>query len=217
MSLITRLGTALILLATTLPFAASTVVANSKSCQRTSSGGYSEKSCCLPNGGPPKAPTPPTGHDCPPSSHYWSTNQGCCVPRSPSQPNHPPPQCKDGWTWYPGLHMCLQNPTPPSTPPSKPSGGHGWKRNAAHKRSAPLCPSGLDACPISGLNANDFECIDTTVELESCGGCASLGQGQDCTAIKGAWNVGCEQGRCAVYTCTFGYKRTHDGQSCVPL
>jgi len=43
----------------------------------------------------------------------------------------------------------------------------------------------------------DFECLDTINELESCGGCASINEGQDCTAIKGAWNVGCEHGRCA--------------------
>ncbi|KAJ7092739.1 hypothetical protein C8R44DRAFT_646700 [Mycena epipterygia] len=96
------------------------------------------------------------------------------------------------------------------------SGSYGWKRHA-HKTRATLCPTGLDACPIPGLSATDFECVDTAVELESCGGCASLGQGQDCTAIKGAWNVGCEQGRCAVYTCTFGFKRGQDGQNCIPL
>ncbi|EEB90295.1 hypothetical protein MPER_11515 [Moniliophthora perniciosa FA553] len=54
-------------------------------------------------------------------------------------------------------------------------------------------------------------------ELESCGGCASTGEGQDCTAIKGAWNVGCEQGRCAVYTCFAGYKRSADGGSCISI
>ncbi|KAJ6575126.1 hypothetical protein B0H19DRAFT_1254736 [Mycena capillaripes] len=91
------------------------------------------------------------------------------------------------------------------------------RRNAGKGGAAPLCPTGLDACPVAGLSANDYECIDTAVELESCGGCASLGEGQDCTAIKGAWNVGCEQGRCAVYTCTFGFKRAPDGQSCISL
>ncbi|KAJ6604662.1 protein priA [Mycena vulgaris] len=216
MTLIARLGAALVLLAATLPFAAATA-ATSKSC-KSNEFWYSPKSCCLPTGGPPTPPPPPPkGHDCPPSTHYWNTAQGCCSPRNPSIPSSPPPQCRNGWDWYAGLHMCLPNtPTPPSPPPSHPSGGYGWKRHA-HKRSAPLCPTGLDACPIPGLSATDFECIDTAVELESCGGCASLGHGEDCTAIKGAWNVGCEQGRCAVYTCTFGFKRAKDGQSCIPL
>jgi len=84
-------------------------------------------------------------------------------------------------------------------------------------RTAPLCPSGLEACPVSGLTAGDYECLDVTTELESCGGCVSLGQGRDCTAIPGAWNVGCEQGTCAVYSCAAGYRVDLDGKSCIPL
>ena len=58
---------------------------------------------------------------------------------------------------------------------------------------------GLTACPIADAHGltNDLECLDTANELESCGGCSSTGQGTDCTAIEGAWNVGCEQGVCA--------------------
>ncbi|KAJ7293588.1 hypothetical protein C8J57DRAFT_1269424 [Mycena rebaudengoi] len=193
MTLITRLGAAFILLAADSTFwtAVSPTVALPSRHRR-----------------PRKATTAP------PPTHYWSTDKGCCVPRAPKPPTSPPPQCRDGWTWYPGLHMCL--PSTPHPPPPTPSGGHGWKRHA-HKRAPRLCPAGLDACPIPGVASNDYECIDTHAELESCGGCASLGQGQDCTAITGAWNVGCEQGRCAVYTCTFGFKRSPDGQSCIPV
>jgi hypothetical protein len=103
-------------------------------------------------------------------------------------------------------------------------------------RSVQQCPLSLNACPISSVNGptGDFECLDTTNELESCGGCASTDEGQDCTAIKGAWNVACVQGSCAgkysfpnrfesiltfflVYTCANGYKRSNDGKSCIPL
>ncbi|KAJ7786323.1 protein priA [Mycena metata] len=219
MTLIARFGAALIVLAAALPFVAATAVRSSDSCQE-SEFWWEPKGCCLPYGGPPAPPAPPKGHDCPPTSHYWNVEQGCCTPSNPLPPRNPPPQCRAGWTWWPLLHMCLPDlPTPPSSPPSQPSsgsGGYGWKRHA-HKRAAPLCPTGLDACPIVGLSTKDYECVDTAVELESCGGCASLGQGEDCTAIAGAWNVGCEQGRCAVYTCTFGFKRAKDGQSCIPL
>ena len=58
---------------------------------------------------------------------------------------------------------------------------------------------GMSACPIrcpSGLTG-EMECLDTTNELESCGGCASIAEGQDCSSIKGAWNVACEKGKCA--------------------
>jgi hypothetical protein len=64
-------------------------------------------------------------------------------------------------------------------------------------RAVSLCPSGLEACPLYGLIGGDYECIDTKVELESCGGCSSIGEGQDCAAIEGVWNVGCENGTCA--------------------
>jgi hypothetical protein len=75
---------------------------------------------------------------------------------------------------------------------------------------------GLSACPITSTSGptTDFECLDVTNELESCGGCASIGRGQDCTAIEGAWNVGCEQGSCAVYSCAAGFKLAHNGTSC---
>jgi hypothetical protein len=62
-----------------------------------------------------------------------------------------------------------------------------------------LCPSNLIACPVAGPPGffSDYECIDTRHDLQSCGGCSSMGMGQDCTAIRGAWNVGCESGHCA--------------------
>ncbi|BGP45331.1 hypothetical protein JCM10450v2_001149 [Rhodotorula kratochvilovae] len=61
-----------------------------------------------------------------------------------------------------------------------------------------LCPVGETACPI-------YECLDTRVELESCGGCSSKGAGEDCTSIKGAQGVTCESGACHVYTCQPGW------------
>ena len=41
-----------------------------------------------------------------------------------------------------------------------------------------------------------FRSIDTDTELSSCGGCASTGQGQDCSDIPFSWNVGCQGGAC---------------------
>jgi hypothetical protein len=187
---------------------------------------YSSKNCCLPHGGPPSPPPPPPrGNDCPPTGYYWGQSQGCCVPNHPPPENSPPPQCRNGWEWHHSLDTCIPStPTTPSPPPSQPSGsyggqtGHGagnWKRHQK-ARSVPLCPTGLDACPISGLTT-EYECLDTSTELESCGGCASVGQGQDCTAIKGAWNVGCDKGRCKVYTCFAGFLLSADGTSCVSV
>jgi hypothetical protein len=89
--------------------------------------------------------------------------------------------------------LCCKPHQPPQPRPS------GRKRAPETSLYSQLCPMSLSACPISSISliASDYECLDITNELESCGGCASTGEGQDCTAIKGAWNVGCERGTCA--------------------
>ncbi|KAK1921007.1 hypothetical protein DB88DRAFT_118340 [Papiliotrema laurentii] len=77
-----------------------------------------------------------------------------------------------------------------------------------------LCPETMAACPIPG-RANDYECLDTQSDLQSCGGCASLQHGVDCTAIAGARWMGCNEGKCEVYSCKKGWTRAGDGSSCV--
>lgn len=69
------------------------------------------------------------------------------------------------------------------------------------------------ACPVSVLS-DAIECIDvrspvlpslhpsdllpsqTSKQLASCGGCASVGEGENCLGISGAEGVGCHQGSC---------------------
>lgn len=158
---------------------------------------WGDKGCCLPHGGSPNPPKPPKDTDCPPNWE-WNPSKKHCVPK---HPNQPPPQCPPGWGWNGGSTCCTPHtPTPPApTPSSKPGKGgyHGHKR--AHKaRNVSLCPNSMEACPIAGLTGltDDWECLDTRTELQSCGGCASTGAGEDCTAIPGAWNVGCNEGKC---------------------
>jgi hypothetical protein len=140
--------------------------------------------CCVPHGGQPSPPSPPSGSSCP-SSWYWHSGQSCCVPNHPSPPT---PTCPPNSWW--GNQCCNHNPAPP-----KPSGHY---KRSLKKRSAGLCPVGLQACPIGGFMGltADYECIDTNLELQSCGGCSSVESQFDCTAIEGSWNVGCEQGSC---------------------
>lgn len=76
------------------------------------------------------------------------------------------------------------------------------------------CPTGFSACPIPGAAADAYECLDVTNELQSCGGCATLGTGQDCTQIPGARFMGCSAGQCAVYSCKRGWKLMN-GTTCV--
>ncbi|GAA5885962.1 hypothetical protein JCM16303_003043 [Sporobolomyces ruberrimus] len=101
-----------------------------------------------------------------------------------------------------------------------------------------LCPSANEvACPIvgsssyqqavaqhftsatefSGVFAGEggYECLDVTQALDSCGGCASTGEGQDCTKIRGAVSMGCESSKCVVYSCESGWKPALSGDKCV--
>lgn len=105
-------------------------------------------------------------------------------------------------------------------------------------KPASLCPTGETACPIlgsssyekavnhhfsdmgkysSGIMAGEggYECLDTKQSLESCGGCASTGEGQDCTKIPSAVGVGCDAGVCVVFSCKAGSKPNLLGNGCV--
>lgn len=155
---------------------------------------FGQKSCCLPHGGQSSPPSPPTGTQCPPSGWYWHTGKGCCVPDHPPT-QQPPPQCNNGWDWDDNNLKCCPHSTPTPSPP-KPSSHH--RKRVLKTRNTSICPKGKEACPIPGTNGltSESECLDTEVDLTSCGGCASTGVGQDCTAIPGAWNVGCSRGSC---------------------
>ncbi|GFZ47273.1 hypothetical protein JCM24511_05016 [Saitozyma sp. JCM 24511] len=84
------------------------------------------------------------------------------------------------------------------------------------KRGAAVahCPAPLTACAIPG-HAEGFECIDTTAELESCGGCTAgvFGDsnttvaGVDCSTLPGVRLGGttCTSGLCEVTRCRKGW------------
>ncbi|KAM0788480.1 hypothetical protein ACM66B_001613 [Microbotryomycetes sp. NB124-2] len=97
-----------------------------------------------------------------------------------------------------------------------------------------LCPEHETACPIVGSASfasvssftdmspgaleklsGGYECLDTSQSLESCGGCASTGEGQDCTKIRGAVGVGCDAGSCVVFSCQAGWRPNLSGTKCV--
>ncbi|SCV67899.1 BQ2448_5510 [Microbotryum intermedium] len=102
-----------------------------------------------------------------------------------------------------------------------------------------LCPEHETACPIVGATSyamavsqhfssfadlatggimsgnGGYECLDTKQALDSCGGCASTGEGQDCTKIRGAVGVGCDEGTCVVFSCQSGWKPNAAGSKCI--
>ncbi|GAA5885959.1 hypothetical protein JCM16303_003042 [Sporobolomyces ruberrimus] len=105
------------------------------------------------------------------------------------------------------------------------------------KKPRTFCPPNEVACPISGsttyqdalkqhlegnttvqgIMAGDggYECINVQEALDSCGGCASTGEGKDCTKIRGASGVGCAGSRCLVFSCRPGWRVSMSGESCV--
>lgn len=88
---------------------------------------------------------------------------------------------------------------------------------AANAKGA-LCPFGLAACPIGDFaSSGQYECLDPLADLQSCGGCESMGTGKDCTVIPGARWMGCNQGVCEVYSCNNGWKRNLNGTGCERL
>jgi len=103
------------------------------------------------------------------------------------------------------------------------------------QKSFALCPTGETACPIAGSasfdaftgslhksldfasTAGGFECMDTSTAIESCGGCASTGEGQDCTKIKHSAGVGCSAGQCVVLSCQPGFVASLNNTRCLKL
>lgn len=81
-----------------------------------------------------------------------------------------------------------------------------------------LCAKGMTACRLdsseSGWNGQ-FECLDVTTQLESCGGCVGEGHGQDCSAIDGVADVACIASRCVVSACQTGWTLVN-GTTCEP-
>nr|XP_031860955.1 uncharacterized protein CI109_003682 [Kwoniella shandongensis]KAA5528027.1 hypothetical protein CI109_003682 [Kwoniella shandongensis] len=85
------------------------------------------------------------------------------------------------------------------------------------------CPPTTMACPIVPMTDAEvrsagpnvaYECPDE--DLYSCGGCATLGSGTDCTAIPNVLSVSCSAGLCNVHSCQAGFVLSSNSQRCVP-
>ncbi|OCF37750.1 hypothetical protein I317_04046 [Kwoniella heveanensis CBS 569] len=84
--------------------------------------------------------------------------------------------------------------------------------NVDTPRRKSFCPGQMEACNVPGVS-DAWECVDSTSDLESCGGCThgdyteqgfnSTSTGIDCTAIPGVRLGGstCTNGRCEIFSC----------------
>ncbi|KAG8987637.1 Dihydroxyacetone synthase [Tulasnella sp. JGI-2019a] len=125
------------------------------------------------------------------SSDYWSCN-GQCIPNG---------------------QLC------PSQAPTSPKARANEKRRQAHP-TRPWCPRGKSACGIYENGGDAWECVDTTSDLESCGGCtiplrASSIPGVDCSQIPHISDVACVLGECRVFKCRRGFVVGKNGTECV--
>uniref|UniRef100_A0A0S1MIM9 Protein CPL1-like domain-containing protein n=1 Tax=Phakopsora pachyrhizi TaxID=170000 RepID=A0A0S1MIM9_PHAPC len=100
--------------------------------------------------------------------------------------------CGQVWNW----------PSPPGYNP-RPSGY--FRRERREVASKSLCPNHETACPIAA-NVSGHECINTQTEIYSCGGCVTKNKGENCYAIEGADEFGCEAGVCRVFTALPGWE-----------
>ncbi|OCF78833.1 hypothetical protein I204_00777 [Kwoniella mangroviensis CBS 8886] len=83
------------------------------------------------------------------------------------------------------------------------------------QRREKFCPKGLIACAVEGWDS--YECIDTSSELESCGGCIygeygsffnTTSTGTDCSALPGV-SLGagtCQVSKCQAHACKQVYE-----------
>ncbi|KAF9652025.1 hypothetical protein BDM02DRAFT_3109794 [Thelephora ganbajun] len=196
---------------------------------------HTGKGCCAPHQPPDSLPPPqcPKGWDWIPSSFHCTPHPTTPTHAKPPTPSRTPgkhdhdgdkdgkdgdDKDKDGDK---GKDGDKDKDKDDKDKDGKDGNGHtkrvDIKKRQHRSRHVALCPKGLSACPVSSLIGGDYECVDTLVDLDNCGGCATLGEGQNCNAIPGIWNVGCEQSACKVYTCAEGYAPSRDGRSCNPL
>ncbi|SCV72525.1 BQ2448_4062 [Microbotryum intermedium] len=80
--------------------------------------------------------------------------------------------------------------------------------------SSDSCAQGWTACPTPFAGDLVPDCVDTSSDLENCGGCTSNSEGEDCTSIPGASNVECKSGRCVVISCGPGLHINLSGTGC---
>ncbi|KAK0437810.1 hypothetical protein EV421DRAFT_1907013 [Armillaria borealis] len=88
------------------------------------------------------------------------------------------------------------------------------------------CKTGQSVCGVpSSKGKYDYECMDTSSALDSCGGCtvphpfgsAQPSHGANCNTIPYLVTGSCRAGRCVVDKCHMGYQPSKDQASCVTV
>ncbi|ORY26576.1 autophagy-related protein 13-domain-containing protein [Naematelia encephala] len=143
---------------------------------------------------------------------WWHDRSNTCCPNSPGNEEGTCPKgktCPTGWYWNTSAVVVVLSLLKVPVRKEEVKIGNNHKRDFKARQQqiafpqsdsdAMYCPAPLHACSILTPSVGGewaYECVDFATELESCGGCASTGQGADCTAIPHAISVGCEIGTC---------------------
>jgi hypothetical protein len=126
----------------------------------------------------------------------WGTAGAITACTYPSA-NFVPTDCSCGFTCNAGYTKCgtsyCINPATQTCSSGVPK--------PLRKRDLPFggrCSHGMTECPTRN---GGWECLDTSRDLEACGGCPYTSEGVDCSSIPGADSVTCVEGKCKVRSC----------------
>lgn len=87
-----------------------------------------------------------------------------------------------------------------------------YKATRRNEKVMRMCPKGFEACPIQGKKGvtGGYECIDTSSDLTSCGGCPGTIEAKDCSTFDSLAISTCVRGQC-VHDCSRGFTMTSKG------
>ncbi|KAG5637302.1 hypothetical protein H0H81_005045 [Sphagnurus paluster] len=140
-------------------------------------------------------------------------------------------ECSDGYTADGNLCECAEplsvcNGTCGSAAPNRKR--RGVKRITTLAQAKATCKPKQSVCGIAGREDTfDFECIDTSTTLDSCGGCITphpfyephrkSPAGIDCGRLPGVLTATCEESYCVVTQCRAGQQPSSDNTHCTKL
>ncbi|KAI4524958.1 hypothetical protein K525DRAFT_291240 [Schizophyllum commune Loenen D] len=161
--------------------------------------------------------TDPTRAQCPPvpphASRVCKVDDPCGI------------QCDKGYTRH--GNVCCPPSGCPSAALTRPNKRRLSSRVTTYEEAQKTCSARESVCGIAGHEGTlDFECVDTTSTLDSCGGCVTphgfpaasvQSSGVDCAALPNVVEVGCKASKCVVNRCKDSFVPSSDGGRCVSV
>jgi hypothetical protein len=133
------------------------------------------------------------------TSSEW-IHKGCAYPSA----NYVPTDCYCGWECAEGFTQCGNSCIDASVTTCQ----SGVAITKTRRSNIPVCDAGAELCP---MPLKGFECLNTSSDLEACGGCPFQQGSVDCTSLPGVDHVECIGGECKVNSCARGWVLV-DGQ-----